>query len=1309
MTKRSIIFALSLMLTICATFVFNLGLTTATSAESSAFVLAATELKKDDDGTYNIGTADELFAFAELFKSVAEADKSAGSTRTAFRAKLTANIELNVGVTFNYDHATGLVSVKKGDKEYKMGTGIKDTELGVFHPTYNGLCTKEYWNADTTTDEDRTKLLQNINASVEALGLRKWLPIGTEELPYIGFFDGQGFTVNGLYINDDTVKYAGLFGVIGNYNMIPGEYDYGAVKNVNIGKTSLVVGYNSSAKGATAAVVGRTNNDKVTACNNYAIVVGKGNYASYSGSSSSVASVYGHVGGIAGLISGKVEKCVNYGTVVSKESAGGIVGNVMGTQYDRGSVHYCTNYGKVYADTAYGNGRAGGIVVNAGGAKYANDYADTINACTNYGEVEASFAGGVIQRGARSVTVQYCANRGKVSATSSVGGVIDSMDYDYITVKGCYNAGTVNLLPVSEDATDFLRLAYPIAARIYTYRDGKAMGHSVEKCYNDKTVCPSKDDALFGEKIVATKSYSVTTEIFASGEAAYMMGSYNKSGWRQNLPLPKEDGKTPETYPTTDGTRTVDKQTCYCCHTDATNREAHKTSSYTNGGNDVTAEHQPNENGICSHCGKDVRLPIFVPDVLPEAKVGQYYSAMISVSDDTPTANGNISAVVSETDETTYTFTNGLNGQSNYSRSNGYYYYISGTPTEAGTLTFTLIVSNENGTTKKTFSLKINEADPLEITTESKLDNATVGSGYYRTLLCSTDFEKTWTLAEGSVLPDGLTLDNDGTISGTPTTDGKYTFTVIVSVGSQTAQKTFTIIVFGEGGCTHADMTRVPGKKATCRQDGVADYYHCNICECDFADEYGKNDIFNKNDLVIASMHSDKDNDGKCDLCKKNMPIFRKVNKTSEIVYGGTYVLVTKIGGKFYVLVAPEKNEYGRAYSETMTLKEIADANGDFAFNLLESKGALMIKTEFAAQNGNLDAGTARYGLSSICDSVRYGLSSDDGANFYMYKNEPAKYGYRITLNDAGETLIGSVYQEWWNNPASAGDGLLRAFDMTYGGKNTKFMSFFTKSYYNGNKAKYEGAEIADYPIYIYRMTDVGQTKTGVTFATNDGNSSVDNGDKLPDVAELSNVGGIAEAVDEQYVASVIAQNVSGATNVQATFYAEIKATDLEKSDDGKTAVSVKYSVTPKIAVSDDGGNIIYQEIVSDNNFNGAPITVTLYAGGVSPAQIIHYKEDGTKEYFYPVGSEKARNGAKTFAYEEGFVTFVIDSFSEIEILATAKAEQPGGSGEGEEPPEPADDKKLKGGAIAGIVIGCVVLCGLCVFVAVWLVKKKRN
>lgn len=1253
-------------------FIFTIRLFVVVLLTSLICILPVTKIVAEEAEEITISTKEELIAFQQLISS--------NTTKKAYNAKLTADIDLNPGVTFTYDANTGLVTVEKDGKSYKMGTGMKKTEVGSFHPVYNNLCTQEDWdNNEIISEERRNELITEMNEKIEELKLVKWTPIGTNAKPFIGSFDGNNHTIDGLYINDNTIDDTGLIGVKGDYNYVPGTYDYGVVKNVTIGSHSLVIGYKLSNKGSTGAIVGRTQNDRITNCVNYATVVGKG--------SKSVANAScGLVAGIAGFINGEVKQCTNYGTIVSAESAGGIVGNIMGSSSDYGTVLYCKNYGNVYADTESIMGYAGGIAVNAGGVNLSYDFSGPIEACTNYGYVEGGYAGGITRRGARGVNIKYCANHGEVAATSSAAGIVEYIDRGDFYMEGCYNAGVISIIPFTGDeTTSLLNRKYPIASCIYV-SSNKATYHNIKNCYNDKNIYTLEDDSLFGENIEADNSFNVTTELFATGEVAYKMESNNKSGWRQILSTDIE-GKAQETYPTTDGEARVYSRTHYCCHTDTKNKEAHKEIFYTNSYDDIIDKHTPNEQGICSHCGLDVRVPEFLLDVLPDAKVGKKVDITIKLNPEIPSGSSNIKAVISEEDDTSFEFSNGLTGKADYSGYSGYYYYISGVPTKEGTITFTLVAENQNGITKKTYTLKINPSDPFEITTDSKLNNATINLEYSIKLVCTVDYDITWNLEKGSSLPDGLTLGNDGSIFGTPTKAGKYTFTVVAKTGEETASKEFTIVVFNDV-CDHKNMTKIEGSKATCKQDGILDYYYCNDCGRYFLDESGKEEVFDTNSLKTYTNHSDKDHDGKCDFCKKQMPVFKKVTSQSEIAYEETYIIVTKINNKYYALTSPTKQE-NYEYNEFMTLNEITSKpNGDFEFNSLENSNIVMVKAELPFKNEELDATMERFGLSAIINSNRYSFVTDTTANFIIYPNEPAKYGYTIMLNSSGEIVLKSVYQQWWNDSETNEKGVLRAFEFKNGNTNIKFMSFFEKSNYSET---YKDANINEYPIYLYKMTNISSP----TFISNDTDSKVNKGDlDLPDIIDLSNVSGISDAIDSEYLEKLIEEKVSGASNITAGMNATITAKNLEKENE--TIISLKYSVVPVITLTDESGKVIYEGIISDSNFNGNPITVKLYVGNMDSKQIIHYKEDGTKEYFYNEKNVDVKPGSKTFKYEEGFVTFTIDSFSDIEILSSIQPEE--------------DNDNLSTLQILFIIIGSIIVLGGSAFVIVWFViKKKRN
>ncbi len=100
--------------------------------------------------------------------------------------------------------------------------------------------------------------------------------------------------------------------------------------------------------------------------------------------------------------------------------------------------------------------------------------------------------------------------------------------------------------------------------------------------------------------------------------------------------------------------------------------------------------------------------------------------------------------------------------------------------------------------------------DPESITLFNGTDLGVIVSGVeYRSSIATakvntsnypeaTDDQIVYTLAEGSVLPDGLTLSSDGTISGTPTEEvNNHEFTVRAVYAGSDKRATFTISVVG--------------------------------------------------------------------------------------------------------------------------------------------------------------------------------------------------------------------------------------------------------------------------------------------------------------------------------------------------------------------------------------------------------------------------------------------------------------------------------------------------------------------------------
>jgi hypothetical protein len=149
---------------------------------------------------------------------------------------------------------------------------------------------------------------------------------------------------------------------------------------------------------------------------------------------------------------------------------------------------------------------------------------------------------------------------------------------------------------------------------------------------------------------------------------------------------------------------------------------------------------------------------------------------------------------------------------------------ISGTPTTAGTSTFTASVSDSSSPVQsKSVNLSLVVAPaPLSVTTSSLPAGA--ASTAYSTQLAATGGTPayTWSIASGSSLPAGLTLAaTTGIISGTPTTAGTYSFKATVSDNSspvQTASVTTSIVVAA------ASASTGPGTTWYIRPDGGTRY-----------------------------------------------------------------------------------------------------------------------------------------------------------------------------------------------------------------------------------------------------------------------------------------------------------------------------------------------------------------------------------------------------------------------------------------------------------------------------------------------------
>jgi hypothetical protein len=138
---------------------------------------------------------------------------------------------------------------------------------------------------------------------------------------------------------------------------------------------------------------------------------------------------------------------------------------------------------------------------------------------------------------------------------------------------------------------------------------------------------------------------------------------------------------------------------------------------------------------------------------------------------------------------------------------------ISGIPSTAGTVSFTIMVNDASGGSQSSaVSIVVAPAPPLTVvTTSSNLPQGLVNSSYPATNLSASGGFQPYTswivVAPGTgTLPPGLSLSNSGQITGAPTTAGTYPFTVQVTDSAtptaSTAQANLSITIAATTSCT---------------------------------------------------------------------------------------------------------------------------------------------------------------------------------------------------------------------------------------------------------------------------------------------------------------------------------------------------------------------------------------------------------------------------------------------------------------------------------------------------------------------------
>ena len=277
---------------------------------------------------------------------------------------------------------------------YQIGTAA---ELYWFAGLVNGTLPNVEKNASSnailTADIIVNKGVLDANKDlVSGKDFIPWTPIGTSDVPYTGTFDGKGYTISGLYFNNPTSYYVGLFGCIGAN---------GKISNVGV----LDSYFQFSARGG--GVCGKNNNGELHNCSN---------------SSTVICNMQDGTGGVCGFnIKGTVRDCKNTGSVRGKAILGGVCGvNSYGT------ITNCFNEGTVSVTVTSSN--VGGVC--------GNNYSGTIKCSYNTASVSGQYNVGGVCGSNNSGTITNCFNDGTVSGQDDVGGVCGA--YFGGTTTNCY-------------------------------------------------------------------------------------------------------------------------------------------------------------------------------------------------------------------------------------------------------------------------------------------------------------------------------------------------------------------------------------------------------------------------------------------------------------------------------------------------------------------------------------------------------------------------------------------------------------------------------------------------------------------------------------------------------------------------------------------------------------------------------------------------------------------------------------------------------------------------------------------------------
>lgn len=323
------------------------------------------------------------------------------------------------------------------------------------------------------------------------LSSEEWIPIGTENAPFRGTFEGSGKTISNIHIAENSlISHAGLFGV-----------NSGTINNLIASTSSAgIKGHTTSTEQVYAGVIAAVSTSSVTGCSVSGTVTSTNSrYASY------VAS-----GGICGKNTGVITSCTN-SSVISSESttdysylygdaySGGICG------INSGTIITPVSTGAVTAISAFASAAAGGI---------SGDNRGIISGGTSSGKITAhikypiymgyAYSGGVC--GSNTGSISGDISSSDVDAFLEAGSDIKCFDYTCSGGICGYNNGSV--AECSSSGSSHSWIVYDSDALSYA---GGGIG------YNNGTIVSSFSTG----GVSGREDYASYSPIYAGGFVGY--------------------------------------------------------------------------------------------------------------------------------------------------------------------------------------------------------------------------------------------------------------------------------------------------------------------------------------------------------------------------------------------------------------------------------------------------------------------------------------------------------------------------------------------------------------------------------------------------------------------------------------------------------------------------------------------------------------------------------------------------------------------------------------------------------------------